>query len=223
MYQEPSMFLGPQASPQGEFQISHSQNGQSITTLFDSLSFNVEPFVLYRPLSSFTRWLIIVCVPTSHPQYKRLQSTIEEYTSSIDSGVSTTISLKDNSYKDCKTISKHKWYSVDLREKYDSQLKNRITIAFPEGVQDWYTSLYIDKIYNKCKGLVIYADKLEQIPKPVITRSIIGLCNLSGEELRKFLFEGCAKRIDHVNPINETSRIVGYSNYNKWTKWIELN
>jgi len=218
------MYLGPQTQTMPTYQLS-SQNYSSVNKVdmrFDELSLNVEPLIFSRPLSSFTRWLIIVCVPKSHPDYDRLQSTIQAYASSIDSGVSTTVSLKDNSYNPGKTISKHKWYSMDLRNEVDTTIGNTIKVEFPEEVTEWYTSMYIDKIYNKCKGLVIYADKIEQIPKSIVSRSIAGVCDMSGPELSSFIHLGSAKYLDQVNPVNSSHKLVGYSNCNKWTKLVTL-
>lgn len=214
------MFLGPQSTEPLTSRIPPPIGGKVIP--FNAYCFNVEPFILFRPLSSFTRWLIIVCVPVSHPDYNKVQQAIREYTSSIDIGSSCKVNLQDSSIADTKVISKHKWYTLDYRTELDSKLTNRIQLSMPDGVPDWYNSLYVDKIYNKTKGLVIYADTLSQIPTNLLSRSIAGLCTLSGDSLRSFLDMGAAKRLDGVTPDNSEHKIVGYTNCNKWTKCVSI-
>lgn len=214
------MFLGPQSEPYYQPNVPLPHGGK--LTPFNAYCLKVEPFILYRPLSSFTRWLFIVCVPTTHRDYSKVQQAIREYTSSIDIGSSCKLDLTDNSFSTTKVISKHKWYTMDLRTDVDSGLTNRIHVELPKSSPLWYHSLYMDKIYNKTKGLVIYADNIEQIPLNIVARSIVGLCTLDKDGLRQFLSIGSAKRLDGVTPDNIDGKIVGYCNCTKWTKCISI-
>ncbi len=188
---------------------------------FDNLHLNVEPIVLFRPLNTFTRWLIILCVKKDNPNYDTLQSFIKDLTSNLECGNKVSI---DTSTTICKNneISKYKWYSIDLRNDKDQTLNNKIDINFIDGVDLWYKTLYFDKIYNKCKGLVIYADSLEDIPSTMLARCNIGLCEYTDYILANFIFKCTGKYIENVMPMNANKDIVGFVNAHKWTKLVKL-
>jgi len=188
---------------------------------FDSLHLNVEPIVLFRPLNTFTRWLTIICVKKDNPNYNVLQSFIKDLTNNLDCGNKVNI---DTTTTICKNneISKYKWYSIDLRNDKDHSINNKIDINFVDGIDSWYKTLYFDKIYNKCKGLVIYADSLEDIPSTMLARCNIGLCEYTGYNLANFIFKCTGKYPENAIPVNVNKDIVGFVNAHKWTKLVKL-
>lgn len=188
---------------------------------FDNLHLNVEPIVLFRPLNTFARWLTIICVKKDNPSYNILQSFIKDLTSNLDCGNIVNI---DTTTTICKNneISKYKWYSIDLRSDKDNTLNNKININFVDDIDSWYKTLYFDKIYNKCKGLVIYADSLEDIPSTMLARCNIGLCEYTEYNLANFIYKCTGKYLQNVMPVNASKEIVGFVNAHKWTKLVKL-
>jgi hypothetical protein len=189
---------------------------------FDQLHLNIEDPILYRSLNSMTRWCIIACVPSDHKQYDNMKNYIEECASNVDKGQNATFDTT-NDYKSNSTISKHKWYSIDLRKKPDLKLTNKLSLNLPTNYPDWYYSLYLDKCYNKCKGLVIYIDNINDIPLNIYARSTLGFCTFTETELNKFIFLGSSKLFNDITPLNTDNSIVGYINAHKWTKCIKFN
>jgi hypothetical protein len=196
-------------------------NGNFDKVNFNSYYFNLEPFVLFRQLNTFSRWLMIVCVKKSDKNYNTIQTFIKDLTTGLECGKNVTIDTTKEILKN-NEISKHKWYSIDLRNEPDSNINNKININFPEGVDAWYKTLYFDKIYNKSKGLIIYADSLDDIPQTMHARSNIGLCTHTEIELINFIFRCTAKYLDNIIPINNKNEIVGFINAHKWTKLVKL-
>ena len=219
------MLLGPQHQTQN----LHPNASQRLVipgehTNFNSINLNVEQFITYRPLSSFTRWLAIICIPTSHKDYQKVLDLFNGLTHSIESGVKCEYDLsKDLTEYEKKTvISKYKWYTIDLRSQKDDNLKNSINLKFPESTPEWMINLYFNNLYNKMKGLVIFADNINQIPKNMHARSNFGLCDLTETQLTEFLNLATYKRLDNIIPINKDNKIVGYVNGTNWIKLVEL-
>ena len=196
-------------------------NPNFVKVSFDNLHLNVEPFVLFRQLNLFSRWLMIICVKKTDKNYGMLQSFVKDLTSNLESGNNVNIDTTKEILKN-NEISKYKWYTIDIRSEQDTTISNKINIKFGEGVDTWYKSLYFDKIYNKCKGLIIYADSLNDIPVTILSRSNIGLCTFTDIELTNFLYKCTAKYIENVIPENNGGEIVGYVNAHKWTKLVKL-
>ena len=219
------MLLGPQHQTQN---LHHNASQQLVIngeyTHFNSINLNVEKFITYRPLSSFTRWLAIVCIPTSHKDYQKVLDLFNGLCHNIESGIKCEYDLtKDLSEYAKKTaISKYKWYTIDLRSQKDEKLKNSIDLKFPEATPEWMRNFYFNNLYNKMKGLVIFADNINQIPKNMHSRSNFGLCNLTEAKLSEFLHLATYKRLDNIIPINENNQIVGYVNGTNWIKLVEL-
>ncbi len=190
---------------------------------FDALHYNVEPFILYRPLNLYQRWLAIILVKKNDPNYNHLQTFISHLTSTLDIGSSTSFTMLEDSSK-FGSISKHKWYSIDLRDEQDSSIKNLIQYDTKKHqlITKWMKNLYFDKLYNKTKGLVIYADSLEDVPEVLISRSTFGLCTLSGKELAQFIFNCTCKLLCENIPTNKENKIIGYINSHKWMKLVEI-
>ncbi len=208
-----------------EFNVQHSYsiqpNSNFLKVSFDNLHLNVEPFVLFRQLNSFSRWLMIVCVKKTDKNYNNLQSFIKDLTTNLDSGNTINIDTTKEILKN-NEISKYKWYTIDMRNDQDTTLTNNINIKFGDGVDTWYKSLYFDKIFNKCKGLVIYADSIDDIPCTMLSRSNIGLCTFTDLELTNFLYKCTAKYLENIIPVNNGNEIVGFVNAHKWTKLVKL-
>ena len=187
---------------------------------YNNIYMNVDSIVLFKELNTYPRWLIIICgISSSHPNYKNLSKTIDDITYPTKIGKRTKINLGET-FDFSKLLNKS--YSIDLRQYPDEEIKNLITLDLPKESPDWYSSIYYDKIYNKTKGLVIYVDKMDDIPNTIYARSTIGLCNLSEKDLSNFLFKGCAKRLNNINPLNSDNSIVGYVNAHTWTKLVKL-
>lgn len=219
------MLLGPQHQTQNLYPNTIQQlvtNGEY--TNFNNINLNVEQFITYRPLSSFTRWLAIVCIPTSHKDYQKVLDLFNGLCYNIEPGVKCEYDLtKDLSEYEKKTvISKYKWYTIDLRSQKDEKLKNVINLKFPDGSPEWMRNFYFNNLYNKMKGLVIFADNINKIPKNMHARSNFGLCDLTETQLSEFLYVATYKRLDNIIPINETNKIVGYVNGTNWIKLVEL-
>jgi len=196
-------------------------NPNFVKVSFDNLHLNVEPFVLFRQLNSFSRWLMIICVKKTDKNYNNLQSFIKDLTFNLESGNTVNIDTTKEILKN-NEISKYKWYTIDIRNDEDTTISNKINIKFGEGSDTWYKSLYFDKIYNKCKGLIIYADSVDDIPCTMLSRSNMGLCTFTDMELANFIYKCSAKYIENVNPENNKGEIVGYVNAHKWTKLVKL-
>jgi hypothetical protein len=188
---------------------------------FNSYYFNIEPFVLFQSLNTFSKWLMIVCIKKSDKNYNTIQTFIKDLTHNLEMGKSVTIDTTKEMLKN-NEISKHKWYSIDLRNEPDLTINNKININFTEGIEKWYKTLYFDKIYNKTKGLIIYADKLDDIPSTMHARSNIGLCTYTEVELLNFIFKCTAKYLENIIPVNKDKEIVGFINSHKWTKLVKL-
>jgi hypothetical protein len=196
-------------------------NPNFIKVSFDNLHLNVEPFVLFRQLNTFSRWLMIICVKKTDKNYNMLQTFIKDLTFNLEKGNTVNIDTTKEILKN-NEISKYKWYNIDIRSDIDTTLDNKINIKFGEGSDLWYKSLYFDKIYNKCKGLIIYADSIDDIPCTMLSRSNMGLCTFTDIELTNFIYKCTAKYIENVLPQNNNGDIVGYVNAHKWTKLVKL-
>ena len=79
-----------------------------------------------------------------------------------------------------------------------------------------------NKCFNKCKGLVLYIDNMDDIPPTLFARSQIGLCTYTERELSVFIAKGTSKYITNCIPINKNNNIVGYVNAHKWAKLVTL-
>jgi hypothetical protein len=189
---------------------------------FDSYNQNVEPFVLYRPLNLYKRWLAIIIIDKNNPKYSQLQLFIDDLTNQLDKGSSASFNIYDSDYNTNNSISKHKWYSIDLRTNKDTNLSNLIQTDIKNTDPSWIRNVYFDKCYNKTKGLIIYADSIKDVPSVLIARSSFGLCTLSGNDLANFLFQSVRKVITENNPINKDNSIVGYINCHKWMKLVKI-
>ena len=208
-----------------DLNIQHSYciypNSNFVKVPFDSLHLNIEPFVLFRQLNSFSRWLMIICVKKTHKNYDILQSFINDLTTNLEKGNTVNIDTTKEILKN-NEISKYKWYTIDIRSDNDTTISNKINIKFGEGSDLWYKSLYFDKIYNKCKGLIIYADSIDDIPSTMLCRTNMGLCTFTDIELSNFIYKCTAKYIENVLPQNNNDEIVGFVNAHKWTKLVKL-
>lgn len=190
---------------------------------FDALNYNLEPFILYRPLNLYNRWLAIILINKNDPNYNQFQTFISDLTLTLDIGTQTSFSMLEDSSK-FGSISKHKWYSIDLRSEQDTTIKNLIHFDTKkhQSISKWMNNLYFDKLYNKTKGLVVYADCLDDVPEVLISRSTFGLCTLSGKKLSEFIFKCTRKVLFDNNPTNDENKIVGFINSHKWMKLVEL-
>jgi hypothetical protein len=217
-----SLLSNIQSTTSNNLNNAYFSNGD--LTPFDSIHLNVEPFIIYRQLSTFQRWLAIITIPTNHKDYQKVINLFYNLNSTIDSGVNVTYDItKDMSeYEKKNIISKHKWYTIDLRKEQDVNLKNKIDLKFANSSPDWLVNYYFDNIYSKVKGLIIFADDINQIPKSMCARSNFGLCDLTRYKLKEWLYNSTQKRLDNVIPDNINNKIVGYINAHNWIKLVTI-
>ena len=118
--------------------------------------------------------------------YSQLRELIHNWYLDVNAGKSFSLDMTSKlDYDD--TVPKC-WYIIDLRAKPDQSFKNVITLKHWNSLPAFAQSRIIFELYEKVKGLVVFADKAEDIPSTIWTNAVWGLT---------YVEEGCSGNLNH--------------------------
>ena len=98
-------------------------------------------------------------------------------------------------------LSTRAWYVIDLRSKPD-KWTNQIHLQHLEKCSEDAKARMCFTIYEKVKSLIIYADKIQDIPKTLSTLSVLGLTQEKGNDCATFLTTIVSKTPHNMIPYN---------------------
>jgi hypothetical protein len=214
---------GPNASRvQGSSEIKPSSGIPLSSSLcFDRYEMGVRPFVFPRCIDTYKHFILLFVLPKMDPRYQELFSFLEDWMKQTKFTIGSTqpICFKDDlAPKDGSTkhkngfsrLSPEKVYFCDLRNEKDA----RCGFHLEPHPESWVTNQAASIALDRFRGLIVFADNIDQIPSCWVTKSIGGLT--SDSNIDTFLKKGLGVR-HHITA--ETDRKQG-STLNGYIKMV---
>ena len=143
------------------------------------------PLILKRSPTTYFHQCSCFIVPTNHPQYSHLMKKIRYWLMDIPEG--KKINADMTARLDWDDITPKCWYTIDFREVPDATLPNQIVLKNFDKLAPHAQNRLAFELYEKVKGLVIFADHYSQIPAVWTTLSAWGLTSNTSLGLTNFL------------------------------------
>ncbi len=173
---------------------------------FDRYEMNVRPFVFPRSLDTYKHFVLVFEISFTDPRYPELYTFLNNWIkqSKLTVGKTHPIDWTKNTDKhNLHKLSPDKVYFCDLRTQKDPQCGLHLT-THPE---PWISNQAASIALDKYRGLIIFADTLEQVPNCWVSKSIGGLTSKTA--IDSFLKKGLG--IQHnLQAIAEDDRLHGY-------------
>lgn len=199
---------------------------RKITQKFDWQSLNVSPFLVNRSLKTYSSWVLIFVLPKNHQKYQALRERINFLLSDFTEGIGFNLDL-EKEFKlryDKKTktgLQENSYYTIDFRNEPDNEIKSLVEIQNLENIVDWELNEISEQILKNCRGLVIFADKIDQIPAHLLTQSQIGLSS-DHENFSDFITRAGGVNNCYDVEFDEKTRLHGYIKMIKWTRFVQF-
>jgi hypothetical protein len=156
---------------------------------YDSYNSDVCPLILNRQPGNFTRQVSCFVVPADHALYGDLRELIENWYVDVPAGSSMSINVTSKIDYD-ETVPKC-WYVIDFRKTPDAKKwKNKIELKNWDKLTAFAQARIIFELYEKVKGLVVFADTPDDIPETMWSNCVLGLTNQSTEVLTQIIQKG---------------------------------
>jgi hypothetical protein len=152
---------------------------------------SVYPLILKREPTSYVGWhSVTLIVPTSNEHYSSLLKLVNNWYIDIPAG-QFPIKIDATGKHDLDEMEKKRWYIVDIREKVDTKIPNRIELPNYSKLDTFAREKLANSLIEKSKSLVIFADKVGDVPDVWTTMSVWGLTAGTSKDLFDLLYFGC--------------------------------
>lgn len=187
------------------------------TQNFDWETFNVGPFCLNRQLESWNNFCLVFIVPKTHPKYTLLKARISEMLNSFETKFPFTLDFD----RVWQTPNPKYVYTVDMRSNPDETFTNLLTIKSENDLEKWEMEEIAEQIYANSRGVIVFADKLSDIPNFFLTMSQVGLTVPSN--FKEFLEKAAGYYTNSLSIQAENeNELAGYIKMLKWRRFIRL-
>ena len=209
---------GPHTSavntPKAPMPMTSSGVPPTSSLLFDRYEMGVRPFVLPRCIDTYKPFILLFVIPQSDPRYQELFSFLEHWMKQTKFTIGSTQPIRfqhdlapnDGSTKNkngLDRLSPDKVYFCDLRKEKDT----RCGLHLDPHPEHWITNQAASIALDHFRGLIVFADTIDQIPSCWVTKSIGGLT--ADSNIDPFLKKGLGVR--HNITANTTDhRLHGY-------------
>ena len=182
--------------------------------LFDRYEMAVRPFVFPRCIDTYKHFILLFVINKTDPQYDDLFSFLENWMKQTKFTIGSTQSIRmkhDLAPKDGSTknkngmdrLSPEKVYFCDLRKEKDI----RCGLHLEPHPEPWVTNQAASIALDRFRGLIVFADSIDQIPFCWVTKSIGGLT--SDSNIDPFLKKGLGVR-HHIQANTNDTHLHGY-------------
>jgi len=186
---------------------------------WNSIESNVIPLIFKREPQSYMRQSTMFIVSKNHSEYNTLKKSIENWY--IDCPKGHTIDIDCTSKFDDTDFQSKCWYVIDLRKDKDT-FKNLINLTNFEKLPNFAQCRLSFNIYEKVKGLVIFADSIDDIPDTLKTQAVIGLTSGNTLSLFNLLRDGCSDSPNRNIPIKRDSTLAGFHRFEAAPTFVQF-
>ena len=192
------------------------------TREWDSYESDVYPLILNRSPATYIHQASTFIVKKTHEQYSQLCGIIDLwYLDAVGKG--TNVSINCTSKLDMDDLVPKKWYIIDFREQPDTSFTNCITLKNFDKLSAHAQARLAFEIYEKVKGLVIFADHIKQVPLTLMSLSVWGLTEGYSKELTNFLRNGCTETPKNYAVLKTTNELSGYTRFENMPTFVQLH
>jgi hypothetical protein len=170
--------------------------------LFDRYEMGVRSFVLPRRIDTYKHFILIFVIKQSDTRYSELYSFLENWMkqTKFTIGYTQPINLQQQLLNDgLSRLSSEKVYFCDLRKEKDI----RCGLHVDPHPEQWITNQAACISLDRFRGLIVFADDIDQIPSCWVTKSIGGLTSESN--IDPFLKKGLGVHHTMKANINDNS------------------
>ncbi len=173
---------------------------------FDRYEMNVRPFVLPRSLDTYKHFILVFEVSSEDPRYSELYTFLENWMKQTKFTIGKTHPVDMTKHTDKHhlfKLSPDKVYFCDLRTQKDPRCGLHLTVHPEPWVSNQAASIALDQF----RGLIVFADHLEQVPACWVSKSIGGLT--AKPNIDSFLKKGLGVQ-HNLQAIAEDNCLHGY-------------
>ncbi len=179
---------------------------------FNNIDSPIYPLIFKRKVSSYKHIACMFDVNKNHDKYNSLKDHIQKWFKELPSTKSSCV-IDFTKTIDYSELSPSSWYVVDLRKNKDVWT-NEIKMLNIDKVTEDIKSRICFELYENVKGIVLFVDVIDQVPKSLATLSCIGLSDKTGNDLASFITKGCNKTPNSAIPLNKnTNTLCGYNRF----------
>jgi len=182
---------------------------------------DISPLILNRNPSQFTRQVSTFVLPTSHSQYAELKELLRNWYTDVPIGKGFSVDCTTK--LDYDEIVPKCWYILDLRAKPDETLKNRIVMKHWDQLPAFAQTRLAFELYEKVKGLVVFADKYSDVPATLWANSVLGLSSETSADFTEFIRSGVMVTANNNANIVRTNSdtLAGYHRFECMPTFVE--
>ena len=181
---------------------------------------DVYPLILNRSPTTYQHQASMFIVDKEHADYSTLLSILSNWYLDVQKG--SRISIDCTAKLDLDDLVPKHWYVMDLRNQPDTTLKNTIVLKNFDKLSAHAQSRIAFEIYEKVKGVVVFADDLEQVPSTLSTLSVWGLTQGFSKELTNFLRFGCTETPKNYAVFKTKNTLAGYTRFENMPTFVEM-
>lgn len=153
--------------------IETARNALGLRT-WSSLDNEVYPLLMSKEPHQFVKHCSTFVIPSSHEYYSNLLTLLQAWYVDHPAGnVETWDTTSRFDFID--SVNPNAWYIVDLRTEPDTNIKNRIELQNYHKLTDFMKGRCLMELYERCFGLVIFADSIADIPKTTQSVAVLSL------------------------------------------------
>ena len=198
-----------------------------LITRWNEYEVDLYPMVWKRNPSSFLHVAATFIVDKKHPHYAALKQMVCNWFLDVPMGSKALIDMTSKFSWDDDLVKKN-WYVVDLRADPDTTWTNAVTLKNWSKLSIHAQNRLLFEMYEKVKGLVVIADKVDDVPETITTLSVTGLTTHKDEQLWTFIHRGMFETPRFTIPFNEdlhSTTMYGFHRfedtprYTYWPAW----
>ena len=179
---------------------------------------SMYPLVWKRAPQSYKHVCSTFVVSTDHPVYETCKQHIVAWHK--DCVYPSYPAVVDCSGKvDYDDIQSKGWYVIDLRSKPDLTIRNTCTLKNMKKTDASVVNAIAFACYERAQSLVVFADSVEDVPRSLMTLSVVGLTTDENQMCNDFIYTGCCKQVSPTNSMllttttSPTTRLLGYNRF----------
>jgi hypothetical protein len=172
---------------------------------------DIYPLILKRSPLSYQHQCSLFVVPTTHHQYSMLKQKLDYWLMDIPKGKNILADM--TARLDWDDITPKCWYIIDFRATPDTQLTNVITLRNWEKLSIHAQNRLAFELYEKVKGLVIFADGNSQIPAVWYTLASWGMTSQITASFTLFLRSAINESPNNAVVYKTTDELGGFHRF----------
>ena len=199
--------------------MSNHQPQNEITSLryWNETDLELYPLLLSREPQSYSHQCSIFLVKKDHPDYDRLCKTISNWYSEIPRG--TEVKIDGFEKYSLDEFTPKSWAIWDFR-KDKGNFSNKIQFTHWNELSPHTKNRIAFEIYERVKGLVVFADSIHDVPNVLRSLCIFGCSEQNTDELYHFLMETCFTVPKNEIPYRTDNRLLGFTKMEKEPTFI---